>query len=185
MERSTDEQLLEDIKEMRKFLRIEHKDLRVNAQCWTTAWRFITEIIDKRRIAAGQATTGRAGGTNGLSILPSIEGGSINASGSDDPSIRSSTARDSSTSPLSSVPSSDDSDSESESSEDDGAQDFPNLKITYNRPVPKRISQRNGGSSARTTVSHGGSSPNPVMNKRGRSSVQRTTRPSKKSKAVE
>ena len=40
----TDSQLLDDVKEMRRHLRVKHKDLRVNAQCWTTAWEFIVRI---------------------------------------------------------------------------------------------------------------------------------------------
>lgn len=40
----TDAQLLDDVKEMRRHLRLKHKDLRVNAQCWTTAWEFIVRI---------------------------------------------------------------------------------------------------------------------------------------------
>jgi hypothetical protein len=49
MHHRTDKQLLDDIKAMRQYLRIEHKDLRVNAQCWGTAWFYITEIMDRRR----------------------------------------------------------------------------------------------------------------------------------------
>jgi hypothetical protein len=45
----SDVQLLDDIKAMRQYLRIEHKDLRVNAQCWGTSWYYITEIMDRRR----------------------------------------------------------------------------------------------------------------------------------------
>ncbi|KAK0110123.1 hypothetical protein ONS95_002776 [Cadophora gregata] len=48
MDHRTNEQLLEDVKEMRLFLRKKHKDLRVNAQCWNTAWSFITKEMDVR-----------------------------------------------------------------------------------------------------------------------------------------
>jgi hypothetical protein len=49
MDYRSDAQLLDDIKAMRQYLRIEHKDLRVNAQCWGTSWFYITEIMDRRR----------------------------------------------------------------------------------------------------------------------------------------
>jgi hypothetical protein len=40
----TDDQLLNDIKELRRFLRLTHKDLRVNTACWSTAWIFISKV---------------------------------------------------------------------------------------------------------------------------------------------
>jgi hypothetical protein len=49
MDYRSDNQLLDDIKAMRQYLRVEHKDLRVNAQCWSTSWFYITEIMDRRR----------------------------------------------------------------------------------------------------------------------------------------
>jgi hypothetical protein len=49
MDYRSDAQLIDDIKAMRQYLRIEHKDLRVNAQCWGTSWYYITEIMDRRR----------------------------------------------------------------------------------------------------------------------------------------
>ncbi len=48
MEERTDEELLDDVGEMRKYLRGKHRDLRVNAQCWSTAWEFITEVMERR-----------------------------------------------------------------------------------------------------------------------------------------
>ncbi len=48
MEERTEEELLDDVGEMRKYLRGKHRDLRVNAQCWNTAWEFITEVMEKR-----------------------------------------------------------------------------------------------------------------------------------------
>ncbi|KUJ23432.1 uncharacterized protein LY89DRAFT_550042, partial [Mollisia scopiformis] len=42
MDHRSDEELLEDVKTMRKYLRTHHKDLRVNAQCWASSWNFIT-----------------------------------------------------------------------------------------------------------------------------------------------
>jgi hypothetical protein len=44
MDMRTDDQLLNDVKEMRRHLRVKHKDLRVNAQCWATVWEFIVGI---------------------------------------------------------------------------------------------------------------------------------------------
>jgi hypothetical protein len=44
MDTRTDDQLLNDVKEMRRHLRVKHKDLRVNAQCWATVWEFIVGI---------------------------------------------------------------------------------------------------------------------------------------------
>ncbi|KAG4033818.1 hypothetical protein MFRU_004g03210 [Monilinia fructicola] len=46
-DKRSDDALLEDIKSMRRFLRLKHKDLRVNAQCWTTAWEFISEHVNR------------------------------------------------------------------------------------------------------------------------------------------
>ncbi|KAL5317190.1 hypothetical protein ACEPPN_014285 [Leptodophora sp. 'Broadleaf-Isolate-01'] len=97
MDYRTDEQLLEDVKEMRMFLRKKHKDLRVNAQCWTTAWTFITKQMDIRRGSSSK-------------LQPSIEG----KRAGDGPSSSATSGRDSSggdgsergSSPLSSAPSS-------------------------------------------------------------------------------
>ena len=41
MDNQSDAELLEDVKELRHHLRVRHKDLRVNAQCWLTVWDFI------------------------------------------------------------------------------------------------------------------------------------------------
>ena len=49
MDSRTDEELLADIKEMRRYLRAEHKDLRVNAQCWATSWEYISEEMRRRK----------------------------------------------------------------------------------------------------------------------------------------
>lgn len=48
MENRSDAELLEDVKEMRYHLRIKHKDLRVNAQCWVTVWEYIMELEQRR-----------------------------------------------------------------------------------------------------------------------------------------
>lgn len=44
MDKRTDEQLLEDLKQLRVYLRVKHKDLRVNAICWATVWRFMMDV---------------------------------------------------------------------------------------------------------------------------------------------
>ncbi|THV52040.1 hypothetical protein BGAL_0091g00250 [Botrytis galanthina] len=46
-DRRSDDVLLSDIKSLRRFLRLKHKDLRVNAQCWATAWEFISEHVHR------------------------------------------------------------------------------------------------------------------------------------------
>ncbi|KAF5873109.1 uncharacterized protein Bfra_008386 [Botrytis fragariae] len=46
-DRRSDDVLLSDIKSLRCFLRLKHKDLRVNAQCWATAWEFISEHVHR------------------------------------------------------------------------------------------------------------------------------------------
>ncbi|KAM0125470.1 hypothetical protein ACHAQE_001530 [Botrytis cinerea] len=46
-DRRSDDALLSDIKSLRRFLRLKHKDLRVNAQCWATAWEFISEHVHR------------------------------------------------------------------------------------------------------------------------------------------
>jgi len=61
-EKSTNEELLDDIKEMRFHLRIKHKDLRVNAQCWITVWEFITDVLDRRR--SGKSASASADGAS-------------------------------------------------------------------------------------------------------------------------
>lgn len=51
MDTRSDAELLEEVKEMRYHLRLMHKDLRVNAQCWLTVWEFLVEL-DQRRASA-------------------------------------------------------------------------------------------------------------------------------------
>ncbi|KAF7898564.1 hypothetical protein EAF00_005010 [Botryotinia globosa] len=46
-DRRSDDVLLSDIKSLRRFLRLKYKDLRVNAQCWATAWEFISEHVHR------------------------------------------------------------------------------------------------------------------------------------------
>ncbi|CAD6444671.1 b8db7d67-9458-4472-afac-c64092c8f8c3 [Sclerotinia trifoliorum] len=45
-DKRSNDALLEDIKAMRRFLRLKHRDLRVNTQCWATAWEFISEHVN-------------------------------------------------------------------------------------------------------------------------------------------
>jgi len=40
----TDAQLLKAVKELRRHLRIHFKDLRLNAQCWSSVWEFIRDL---------------------------------------------------------------------------------------------------------------------------------------------
>ncbi|KAG9237047.1 hypothetical protein BJ875DRAFT_184483 [Amylocarpus encephaloides] len=49
MEFRSEDELIEDIKSMRIYLRVKHKDLRVNAQCWFTVWEFTYEEMRRRR----------------------------------------------------------------------------------------------------------------------------------------
>lgn len=51
MDSRTDTQLLHDVKDMRRHLRVKHKDLRVNAQCWASAWEFIVGIDSSDNIS--------------------------------------------------------------------------------------------------------------------------------------
>ena len=75
MDTRSDAELLEDVKEMRQQLRIKHKDLRVNAQCWITAWEYIMGL-EKRRPSASnlpdaESSSGIADGkTIGGSVAP-------------------------------------------------------------------------------------------------------------------
>ncbi len=52
-ESSMNDVLVEDIKEMRYYLRQKHKDLRLNNICWITAWTFINSGLIKLRGEAG------------------------------------------------------------------------------------------------------------------------------------
>jgi hypothetical protein len=122
MDYRTDEQLLDDVKAMRTYLRVEHKDLRVNAQCWSTSWYYITEIMDRRRgikPAAGLSVSSSISG-----LRQSIEVGSNQLTGRslDADATTSQELSDRDSSPLSSAPSSlsdeDESSSTSNSSSD-------------------------------------------------------------------
>lgn len=58
MDTRSDQDLLEDVKAMRFFLRVKHKDLRVNAQCWVTVWEFVTEEMSRRKGEKNDHTSG-------------------------------------------------------------------------------------------------------------------------------
>jgi hypothetical protein len=58
----TDDMLLGDIKEMRHYFREEHKDLRINQVCWTTAWNYVDNVMFTRR--GGTGTFRRRGADN-------------------------------------------------------------------------------------------------------------------------
>jgi len=125
LEHRTAKELLADVKEMRRYLRFHHKDLRVNAQCWGTSWTYITEEMDVRRglkkshTAADEALgygQRAPSGPNGDSQFPSNE-----ESLSSDRMSRDS-------SPLSSIPSSE------SSSESDG----PSFPALATRPRRKK-----------------------------------------------
>lgn len=55
MHNRSDHMLLGDIKEMRCFLRENQKDLRLNQDCWSTAWTYIETVMLQRR--GGEGTT--------------------------------------------------------------------------------------------------------------------------------
>lgn len=65
IEHRTDQELLDDVKAMRYYLRIKHKDLRVNAQCWVTVWEFVTEEMKSRKPDKNGRADGRPDSANG------------------------------------------------------------------------------------------------------------------------
>lgn len=72
MDNRPDKEMLEDVKEMRHHLRIKHKDLRVNAQCWVTVWEYIMQLEQRRSSTSATPETGAANGnTNGKAIARS------------------------------------------------------------------------------------------------------------------
>ncbi|RFU32612.1 hypothetical protein B7463_g3745, partial [Scytalidium lignicola] len=81
--------LLEDIKQMRQYLREVHKDLRVNAQCWASVWEYISVVLPQRHLekASGAAAhpsdrTVNGDGIAGLSLDPSATAASAAEAGS-------------------------------------------------------------------------------------------------------
>jgi len=144
MDTRSNNQLLDDIKAMRQYLRVEHKDLRVNAQCWSTSWFYITEIMDRRR------------GTKPLSDPPAEDPMMVFRKAIEHgPPYRSDSNGEISDSPLSSAPSSDeemdegDTSSESEDEEDDirprptrralGKKRVTLIKKPKAKPKPKKL----------------------------------------------
>jgi len=166
----TDEQLLEDVREMRKYLRINHKDLRVNAQCWITAWKFITTEMNTRR-GLDHAT----GPDPVHSLRQSIEGGLKKPAGASrnvGATSESSSARFGSSSPLSSAPS---------SSPDRGDKISPSLESSLIRGT---LAEKKAISNARLSVRRSTASSNAkVTRRRGRDSVKKSRPPKRKLKA--
>ncbi|TVY45025.1 hypothetical protein LSUB1_G000749 [Lachnellula subtilissima] len=68
MDTRTDQELLEDVKAMRIYLRLNHKDLRVNAQCWVTVWEFVTEEMSRRQVVTNDHVIGRPPLPNGQPV---------------------------------------------------------------------------------------------------------------------
>ncbi|TVY31011.1 hypothetical protein LHYA1_G000188 [Lachnellula hyalina] len=68
MDTRTDQELLEDVKAMRVYLRLNHKDLRVNAQCWVTVWEFVTEEMSRRQVITNGHAIGRPPLPNGQPV---------------------------------------------------------------------------------------------------------------------
>jgi hypothetical protein len=78
MDNRSDAELLDDVKEMRYHLRIKHKDLRVNAQCWVTVWEYIVELEQRRPSASDTPEAEVASGnTNGKVIAGSSASSSL------------------------------------------------------------------------------------------------------------
>ena len=80
MDKRSDEELIEDIKGMRHYIRLKHKDLRVNAQCWSTTWGFISKELPSRW--PSQNDTSAAGNTGSINpaVVESAEMDRISAS---------------------------------------------------------------------------------------------------------
>jgi hypothetical protein len=66
--------LLGDIKEMRMYLRREHKDLRLNPACWATVWKFIE--VDLIRLRGGRGAVQKGG-----AAANTVDGGDDDDSG--------------------------------------------------------------------------------------------------------
>ncbi|KAH8811477.1 hypothetical protein F5884DRAFT_749854 [Xylogone sp. PMI_703] len=61
MDTCDDHTLLEDIKEMRRYLRENHKDLRINAHCWVSIWEYITVVLPLRHATVENTPPSAAG----------------------------------------------------------------------------------------------------------------------------
>jgi hypothetical protein len=55
----SDRELIDDIKELRVYLRKEYKDLRLNGQCWGTAWQYIDSEMKNRLAKAAHGERDR------------------------------------------------------------------------------------------------------------------------------
>lgn len=173
MDYRTDEELLDDVKAMRLYLRVEHKDLRVNAQCWATSWYYITEIMDRRRGIKTATSISEEGSRSAL--RQSIEGGSNQLTGRsfDADASTSQELSDRDSSPLSSAPSSlsGDSSDEDTSTTSSSSDDEP----PHAHPRPRALGKRRALAKKPTAK---------TTSKRGRSSENKskTARPAKKAR---
>jgi hypothetical protein len=70
MEKFTDNQLLDAVKKLRLHLRLKHKDLRLNAQCWGTVWRYINRIADEPPDEPRQNRASEEDDINALIAIP-------------------------------------------------------------------------------------------------------------------
>jgi hypothetical protein len=129
MDYRSDAQLLDDIKAMRQYLRIEHKDLRVNAQCWGTSWYYITEIMDRRR--GLKPASDPPAEDPMMKLRQAIESGPKNLPRP---------SGDLSDSPLSSAPSSSDDDTMDET--DTSSTDDPDATVSEDEDIRPRPTRR-------------------------------------------
>jgi len=165
MDHRTDEQLLDDVKAMRLYLRVEHKDLRVNAQCWATAWFFITEIMDRRR--GIKPITSPSADVSMRELRQSIERGTGSSTGLSLADGTSSLS-DRDSSPLSSVPSSS---SEDDSSDEDTSPPSTDDEDVHARPTRRALGKRPAKPTKR-----------PAKRRRPSKQVIKRRRPAKKAK---
>jgi hypothetical protein len=151
MDHRTDAELLDDVKAMRTYLRVEHKDLRVNAQCWATSWYYITEIMDRRR-GIKTATSPSVEGSRSA-LMQSIEGGSNQLVGRslDADGTTSQELSDRDSSPLSSALSSlsEDSSDEDTSSPSTSSSDDENA---HSHPSRRALGKKRAISAKRSTA---------------------------------
>jgi hypothetical protein len=168
MDHRTDKQLLDDVKAMRLYLRVEHKDLRVNAQCWATSWYFITEIMDRRR--GVKPVTSQPADVSMRELRQSIERGSGSSTERSLAADGTTSLSDRDSSPLSSAPSSS---SDDDSPDEDTSPTSTDDEDAHARPTRRALGKRPAKRPAAK-----------VTSKRGRPSKQNTKkgRPAKKVK---
>jgi hypothetical protein len=164
MDYRSDTQLLDDIKAMRQYLRIEHKDLRVNAQCWGTSWFYITEIMDRRR--GLKPTSDPPAEDPMMNLRQAIEHG---------PPRRPGPGGELSDSPLSSAPSTDDDETMDE--EDTSSEEDPDATESESEDIRPRPSRRALGK-RRAAPAKRQRKEKPTRKK----SAKRSRRPERKSK---